>query len=179
MYAREKKSEVLAKNRMARVIAVAAIIIMSVAVTIFVMARVEGEAAIPAEPSLYAIWTIVAGVIGGALSLFAARGWLGLSGGLGYARAVVGSLAAALIGAVVVGILILPFYGGIYGPVLLISAFAANPLLAVVWVGVYVGAHYTMLQRSTALDTGYQSSEAGIASSGLSPLTQAQFYRSK
>ena len=177
MYARERTSKVLANNRTTRMSAYASIVIMSVAVTIFVMAGVEGEAAIPAEPSLYAVWTIVAGAIGGATSLYAARGWLGLSGGIGYARAVVGSLAAALIGAVVVGLLILPVYGGIYAPVLMISEFVAKPLLAVVWVAVYVGAHYLMLQRSTALDTEYKASETHFASAELSSLTQAQLYR--
>lgn len=92
MYARERTSKVFVNNRTARFSAYLAIVIMSIAVTIFVMAGVEGEAAIPAEPSLYAVWTIAAGAIGGAASLYAARGWLGLSGGIGYARAVVGSL---------------------------------------------------------------------------------------
>ena len=179
MYARERTSKVFVNNRTARFSAYLAIVIMSIAVTIFVMAGVEGQTAIPAEPSLYAIWTIAAGAIGGAASLYAARGWLGLSGGIGYARAVVGSLAAALIGAAIVGILIMPVYGGIYAPVLLISEFVAKPLLAVVWVGVYVGAHYLMLQRSNALDSEYKASETRFASAELSSLTQAQLYRRK
>ena len=159
--------------------AYAAIVVMSVIVTMFVMAGVEGAAAIPAEPSLYAIWTVVAGAIGGAAALYAARGWLGLSGGIGYARALVGSLAAALIGAVVVGILIMPVYGGIYGPVLLITAFVANPVIAVIWVAVYFCAHYLMLQRSNALDIEYRASETRFASAELSSLTQAQLYHRK
>lgn len=179
MYTRERNSKALANNRTARMSAYAAIVIMSVAVTIFVMTGVEGEFAVPAEPSIYAVWTIAAGAIGGAASLYAARGWLGLSGSLGYARAFVGSLAAALIGAVVVGILILPVFGGIYAPVLLITEFVANPSLAIVWVGVYLGAHYLMLQRSNSLDIEYKASETRFASSELSSLTQAQLYRRK
>jgi hypothetical protein len=179
MYARQQSAKVLGSNRGARLGVYAAIIVMSVIITIFVMAGVEGQAAIPAEPSLYAIWTVAAGAIGGASALYAARGWLGLSGAIGYARALVGSLAAALIGAVIAGVLIMPVYGGIYGPVLLITAVVANPAIAVVWIAVYFCAHYVLLQRSNALDMEYKASETRFASAGLSSLTQAQLYHRK
>ncbi len=179
MYASNQTAKILSSNRKGRFGAYAAVIVMSVLVTVLVMAGVEGEFAIPTEPSLYTAWTVAAGAIGGGLALFAARGWLGLSGALGYIRAFVGSLAAALIGAVIVGVLILPIYGGFYAPVLMLSAFVAQPLLAVIWVGVYFGAHYLFTAQVEPSQEEYQVATLRYASSELSSLTQAQLYRRK
>jgi hypothetical protein len=176
MYKRREDSKNSSKNRKALVSAYLAVVTMSVAVTITVMAGIEGRGAVPAEPSLYAVWTIVAGAIGGGVSLFAARGWLGQSGAMGYARAFVGCLVATLTGAVMAGVLIMPVYGAIYAPVFLITEFTESPPLAIIWVAVYLGVHYLMVPQAPQQTNEYQASKTRFANPGLSPLTRAQLY---
>ena len=66
-----------------------------------------------------------------------AAGW-GKPGALGLARAIVGSVAVAILAAIVAGTLIVPLYGTVYGPLLIVSEFIAKPWLAVAWFGVLI-----------------------------------------
>jgi len=153
------------------------VVLVSIFITMIVMAGVEGEAAIPSEPSRYAAWTVFSGAFGGAVALYAGRGWLGLPGALGFTRAVVGSFAVALIGASIAGALILPIYGAFYAPIMMMTEFVERPVIAALWLAVLLAAHYMLMPRSEM--TAAQKRAAGLSDSELSPLTQAQFYSRK
>ncbi len=174
MYAQLEESENTHTARKFPVGAYLAVVLVSIFITIIVMAGVEGEAAIPAEPSQYAAWTVFAGAFGGAAALFAGRGWLGLPGAIGLARAIVGSFAVALVGASIAGALILPIYGAFYAPVMLMTEFVERPVLAALWIAVLLAAHYMLMPR-----TDLQGRNSQFSDTALSSLTQAQFYRRK
>jgi hypothetical protein len=177
MYARLDSSENTYKASRSPVGAYLAVVLVSIFITMIVMAGVEGEAAIPSEPSRYAAWTVFSGAFGGAVALYAGRGWLGLPGALGFTRAVVGSFAVALIGASIAGALILPIYGAFYAPIMMMTEFVERPVIAALWLAVLLAAHYMLMPRSEL--TAAQKRAAGLSDSELSPLTQAQFYSRK
>jgi hypothetical protein len=177
MYADETDSDIAKVSRKSSLGAYLAAILMSVVLTAVIMAGVEGEAAIPAEPSLYTGWTMLAGAIGGGLAFFAAKGWFGQTGLMGATRAVVGSIAVALMGAVIVGLLILPAMGAFYAPVMLVTEFLARPILAAVWFAVLLGAHYLMTPDQKAMAWEAENASTRTVSSQLSSLTRANLYR--
>ncbi|MGJ8623286.1 MAG: hypothetical protein ACSHW1_10940 [Yoonia sp.] len=169
--------EHISNNKTRQIGAFLIVILMSVLTTIIVMAGVQGEAAIPAEPSLYTGWTVIAGAIGGGTAAYAARGWLGAGGLLGHSRAVLGMLAITFLAAVITGGLIFQIKGAFYAPVLLTTAFLARPILAVLWFGGLFAAHMLMRNgRILAFGQDGHDPEIVYASSQLSPLTQAQLY---
>jgi hypothetical protein len=177
MYARLENSKNTNTARKSPVGAYLSVMLVSIFITMIVMAGVEGEAAIPAEPSGYAAWTVFSGAFGGAVALYTGRGWLGLPGALGLTRAVVGSLAVALIGASIAGALILPIYGAFYAPVMMMTEFVERPVIAALWIAVLLAAHYMLMPRSRVPATQVESSR--FSDSGLSSLTQAQLYHRK
>jgi hypothetical protein len=122
-------------------------------------------------------WTVLAGVIGGALALYAARGWLGSLGVLGWMRAFVGGVAASLIASVIAGTLISPIYGTFYAPVLLATQFIAFPLLAVGWFAAIFGAHYlmTILQKERFVGFGEEEAARDLTAP-LSVLSRVNLY---
>ncbi len=167
----------LTRGEKAFVSAYAIVIAISAGLSMLVMTGVEGPRGIPQEPSLYVLWIIFAGALSGGISLFIARGWMGRPGALGIARAIVGSIAVAIIGAVLAGTLILPVYGTFYGPFLLLSAFIAKPWIAIAWFAALLGAHYLMVVLTEEIAYGAGRSAQRSASSQLSALTRAQLYR--
>ena len=159
MMARLKSTFQLSRGEKAYAIAYAIVMSVAAGLTVFVMAGVEGDAALPVEASFYSIWTVIAGIIGGALALYAARGWLGLAGVLGWVRALVGGTAAALIAAVIAGSLIMPLYGTFYAPVMLATEFVQMPILAFGWYAAIFGAHYLMTALNEERTWGYVEEE--------------------
>lgn len=177
MFAQFSKAVFLTKGEKAFVLAYGVVIAMTAGITILVMSDVNGPKAIPDDPSFYVFWIIFAGALSGGIALFVARGWMGRSGALGLARAVVGSIAIAVVAAVIAGSLIFPLYGTFYAPILLVSAFIAKPWLAVAWFVVLLGAHYLMCVMHAEKASGFGRDQDQRATSQLSRLSQAQLYR--
>ena len=177
MLARLKSTFRLTRGEKAYVVAYAIVIAVAAGLTVYVLAGLDQGAAQTGGAPIYSIWTVIAGVIGGALSLYAARGWLGMTGAMGWARAVVGSTAAALIAAIIAGSLIMPVYGTFYAPVMLATEFAANPLLALGWYAAMLGAHSLMTVLTVERRVQDRTQEmSGPMTSPLSALSRAQLY---
>jgi len=157
--------------------AYAIVMAVSAGLTVFVMAAVDGDMALPSDATFYSIWTVIAGILGGALALYSARGWLGLPGALGWARAVVGAIAAALIAAVIAGTLIMPIYGTFYAPVMLATKFVELPLLAVGWFATILGAHHLMTRLTNERAMGFaEQEERSDLTANLSMLSRVNLY---
>ena len=167
------------KGEKAVLLAYAAVMAMAAGFTVFVMSGIEGSAGILRTPTLYTAWVIGAGALGGGLGLFSARGCMGQPHAMGWARAIVGSTAVALIASVVAGTFILPVYGTIYAPVMLMTATLAAPWLAAMWYATVLGAHYLMISRSQEVALSQVNEEKRYASYQLSSLTRANFYERK
>ena len=178
MWARITKTIHLTRGEKALVLAYAAIAAMSAGVTLLVMSGVTGEHAIPPEPTWYDNWAVLSGAIGGGVSLYLARNWMGLGGALGHARAAIGMVVVAFLAAMVAGTLILPFYGTVVGPFLMITEMVARPWVAIAWAAVAAGAHYLMTIWSDERAWGYgRGAEERGAVSQLSRLSQVNLYR--
>lgn len=187
MFARSRAVMSLSKSQQGYVVAYTSVIFASVFLTMLVMAGVEGAAAVPAEPSNYAGWIMFSGAVAGAVAMIAARGWFGMAGALGHARAVVGGFAVTVIGAVVAGMMIAPIHGAFYAPVMLATELVERPVFAILWAAVIGVTHYAMLPRYRHRDLlgslGNDFAEAGptrrYAKSELSALTRANLYRER
>lgn len=177
MFTRFTEFMYLTRGEKAFVSAYAIVIAISAGLTMLVMSGVEGPSALPQEPSLYVLWVIFAGALSGGIGLFAARGWMGQTGLLGFARATVGAIAVVLLGAIIAGTLILPVYGTFYGPFLLLSEFIGKPWIAFAWFAALFGAHYLMVILTEEIADGAGRYAQRSASSQLSSLTRAQLYR--
>lgn len=165
----------ISKGEKAYTLAFAAVIAVTAGITIFVMSGIEGSQIVPVMASNYTLWIVCAGALSGFFALFAARGWLGGIGVLGWIRAIVGSTAAALIASVIAGTLIMPIDGTFYAPVVVASEFVAHPWLALAWYGVMIGAHLLMQILAEERAWGF-SHDSRPVSSQLSTLTRAQLY---
>ena len=179
MFTRFMKAMYITRGEKYFVLAYAAVIAMTAGITMLIMSGVEGASAIPAEPSFYAFWVIFSGALSGGVALFAARGWMGKPGTFGFARALVGSVAVAVVAAISAGTLIQPFDGTFYAPMMLLTEFIDKPWLAVAWFAVLLGAHYmmTLIVEERALGQGRAAQHR--ATSQLSDLSRAQLYHRK
>ncbi len=171
------KSMYLTWGEKAYALAFGLVIVMTTGITVFIMSGIEGANAIPAEPSPYASWTLFAGAFSGAVALYAARGWMGRPGVLGFGRACMGSLAVAFMAAAFAGTLIWPLYGTFYAPVVVVSAFIETPLLAAGWFLGMLGVHHLMTVIVDERRWGYGRTNEKPALEHLSHLSQAQLYR--
>lgn len=179
MLTRLMNMKTISKGQKHKILAYAAVMAMSAGFTVLVMVGVEGSAGILRSPSLYTLWVICAGAIGGGVALFAARGWMGQPHAMGWMRAIVGSTAAALIASVIAGTFVLPVYGTFYAPVMLMTSLIAMPLLAIVWYVVFLGAHQLMISRAQEIALSEVKEDKQYASYQLSSLTRANFYERK
>ncbi|WP_322889602.1 MULTISPECIES: hypothetical protein [unclassified Yoonia] len=125
---------------------------------------------------VYDAWMILAGALAGLAAMVIARGWLGMPGVLGAIRACFGALVMAILAALIGGSLIMPVYGTYYAPFVVLSAFIANPLWAVLWCG-GVGVAHAVLSQAERRRLAILSKQEQQAQSSLSPLSQAYFYR--
>lgn len=177
MLARQKSSFDFNQTQKARLGAYAVITIVSAAIVLFVATNA-------AEGGYSPAWAIIGGGVGGIGALFAARGWLGQRGALGYARGVVGALVVALIAAVIAGAIIVPVYGAFYAPIVLATAFVAEPALVGVWAVAMGAIHFLMIPRSSFDDEFSSITDLDFddgpstryASSELSSLTRVNLY---
>jgi hypothetical protein len=91
---------------------------------------------------LFTLWTLVTGVVGGVVGLWSTyERWFGYEGIAGWISASIGGMIVTMIGAVVAGTLILPFYGTMFGPLQVIMVMIESPVLAVIWFGMMGCAH--------------------------------------
>jgi hypothetical protein len=167
----------LTRGEKAYVIAYAAVIAMSAGMTLLIATGISGINILGLNPTLFNFWIVFAGGLGGGMALRAARGWMGKPGALGFSRAIVGSVVVAILAAIVAGTLILPLYGTVYGPLLLVSEFIAKPWLAMAWFGVLFGGHYLMAILEEEFAFGVSRSANRRATEQLSSLSRAQLYR--
>ena len=167
----------LSRGEKAFAAAFAIVMIVSGGLTVFVMAGVNRDMGAAVGSLPLSGWTVLAGAIGGALALYAARGWLGSLGVLGWLRAFVGGIAAALIASVIAGTLISPLYGTFYAPVLLATQFIQLPLLAVGWFAAVFGAHHlmTILEQERFVGSGEGEISRDMTAS-LSALSRVNLY---
>ncbi len=177
MWARIMKTIHLTRGEKSLAVAFGAIVAISAGITILIMSGVEGANAIPPEPTWYDTWVIFAGALSGGLALYLARGWMGVQGAIGYARAAIGSVAVALGAAVIAGTLILPLYGTIFGPIMLVTQFIELPLLAVAWFSVALAAHAMIARWREERALGYGRGADRGAVTQLSRLSQINLYR--
>lgn len=177
MFTRLAEKFHLTRGEKAYVVAYAAVIAMSAGVTLLIASGLEGINVLELEPTLFTLWTVFAGGLGGGMALRAAKGWMGKPGALGLTRAIVGSIAVAILAAIVAGTLIVPLYGTVYGPLLIVSEFIAKPWLAVVWFAVLIGGHYLMAILEEEFAFGVSRYANRRATEQLSALSRAQLYR--
>ncbi len=187
MFERLKALISLSKSQQGYLIAYMVVVFASILLSMMVMAGVEGAAAVPVEASNYAAWIMVSGGAAGAVALFCARGWFGVSGALGHARAVVGGLALTLVGAVVAGMLISPVQGAFFAPVMVATEFADRPIIGILWAAAIGVAHYAMLPRyrhqdlldNLGVDPFEELPHDRFATSELSSLTRVNLYNQR
>lgn len=95
--------------------------------------------------SPFEIWTIAAGAIGGAAGLGLSGELLGRPGRAGWRRAALGMVVASFAGSLVVGTLILPLWGTMFGPLALAVTLAGEPLLALIWACGLLAVHRLLI----------------------------------
>ncbi|MBQ1202866.1 MAG: hypothetical protein IIX61_03535, partial [Loktanella sp.] len=110
------------------------------------------------------------------LALRIARGWFGLPGRLGWVRAFVGGFVALIVAAVIGGSLILPGYGTLYAPLMVLTAVMARPVVGLIWFAGAIGSHWAIIQADAAR-AAQQQLEREQEMSSLSALSQTYFYR--
>ena len=165
----------LTKGERALATAYAGVSATSAGIMMFVMAGVKGGQLQSVYPAGYEIWIIMAGAISGAIALYLTRGWMGLSGGLGIARALFGGCATALIASLIGGTLIVPVYGTFFAPIMVVAAFGLKPWLAVAWFAVILAAHGLLMRRLSELrEAALAADDSAIGQ--LSPMSQANLY---
>lgn len=106
-----------------------------------IVTRLGGDAALFRAVTAYDLWVIASGVLGAGSALYLGRKWLGNAGPLGHGMAVVGILIVTLISGVCAGTLVLPLYGTMFGPFLIVVTLWAHPGLAVIWLLVLTSSH--------------------------------------
>ena len=177
MLARLTEKFYLTRGEKSYLLGYVVVVVSAMIVTLVVMAGVEAPYALAAQSTNFTLWVAISGAISGGAALYLARGWMGGRGVLGFARAIVGGVAVAIIGAMIAGTLTVPFEGTIFGPLALITAFIAKPWLAAPWFAGVLGAHYLMsiLEEERAFGMGRDAHRS--VTSQLSSLSRAQLYR--
>lgn len=173
MFARILMKLHLTRGQKAVAFAYAAVMAVAAGISLMIMSAVNGGTAIPPEPTLYDNWIVLVGGLAAGVALYVSRGWLGGRGALGVARAGVATIIVTCVTAILTGLLVAPFYGVIAGPVVVLSEFAASPVVAAAWIAILFAAHMLFgLWR--------QEQEAGAhvsAVSQLSALSRENLYR--
>ena len=85
-------------------------------------------------PPVVTLWIVIAGGTGASVGLAVARRYFGHRGAAGALRAALGAAVAMLTGALIAGLLAMPFWGVTFGPLQVLSILAAHPLICLGWV---------------------------------------------
>lgn len=119
-----------------------AVIAIAGAIAAFVVTlRLGRSGVLAAGPGLYDLWVVLAGATGAVAALWHLRARFGMPGLAGAGRAVVAAVILTLGAAIVAGTLILPPWGTMFGPFLLLVSLAAVPLLGLCWLAALAAAH--------------------------------------
>lgn len=176
MLARLTEKMYLTKGEKSYLFGCVSVVLLTAIMTLVIMAGLDAPYTLRIELSSFVYWVAIAGAMSGGVALYLSRGWMGGAGGLGFVRAIVGSVAVAAIASIIAGTLTVPFEGTIYGPLIVLSTFIAKPLLAAVWFAGMLAAHYlmTILEEERAFGLGRDAHRS--ATSQLSALSRAQLY---
>ncbi|MFN3663989.1 hypothetical protein [Yoonia sp.] len=150
--------------------------VMSAGVGVFVL-RSSGYFPVSgAVTGIYDYWMLLATLLAGPLSLRLARGWIGYPGVLGNMRALIGCCVGLFLASVIGGTMIMPLYGTIQAPLMVLTGILVQPLIGVIWfVGVML-VHRVIVQADAARQAWVRLKQQE-AMSALSPLSQTYFYR--
>ncbi|MEM9349856.1 MAG: hypothetical protein AAGA47_06315 [Pseudomonadota bacterium] len=94
--------------------------------------------------------------IGGVTAPILVRDWFGHAGVCGIIYALVGGLMATMLLGVFAGTLILPVFGTMFGPLLVLTASIAKPWFLLPWVISLKGLHSAMVEYRAEQDTIYR-----------------------
>ena len=104
------------------------------------------------------LWTLAAGAIGAVAGFGSTYArWFGYAGTVGWIRALYGGVGISLVGSVVGGTLILPYYGTMFGPFQLVIVMIAHPLLALAWVAVLAAVHWLLIPWQAERDSIFRA----------------------
>lgn len=111
-----------------------------------------------------AYWALLAGGFGGAAGFWLSyERWFGHDGLTGWIAAVFGAVVVSAVGSVIGGTLIFPLYGTMFAPLQLVMTMIANPVLAVLWLGMMLYAHWLLAawrrERDSIFVGGYHPQE--------------------
>ncbi|MCC5976030.1 MAG: hypothetical protein JJT81_18545 [Rubellimicrobium sp.] len=96
--------------------------------------------------TLRGLWICLSGAIGGAAAFALSMRWLGHPGKGGWMSAIWGLFLLCFTGALIGGSLALPFYGTMFGPMMLGLALLGSPIITILWIGVLLGVHLQIRQ---------------------------------
>jgi hypothetical protein len=178
MFARILSSYRFTREEKALAFAYVAILAMCAGLAVFVVSSIASQQTglVLNGTSWFLPWTLLSGAVGGCAGLYIARGWMGLVGLLGFARALVGSIVILFIGSAVAGTLMAPIYGTLVGPVLAVAGLISLPWLGLGWLVVVGAAQVAFVIAAKERAAGHARG-AERAMSQLSALSQAHFYR--
>ena len=160
----------LTRGQKSVIVAYAAVMAIAAGIAIMIMSAADGVYAVPAEPTWFDIWVIIAGGLASCAALYASRRWMGGRGAMGVARAVLAAIVVSLATAILAGALIVPGYGMLAAPLLVLTAFLAMPVLAIAWFSALFAAHYLFHKVEQ------EKEHTNPAVSQLSALSQANLY---
>lgn len=119
-----------------------AVIALAGAVAAFVVTlRLGRSGMLTGGPGLYDLWVVVAGAAGAVAALWHLRDRFGLPGLAGAGQAALAALILTLGAAIVAGTLILPPWGTMFGPFLMLVSLVAVPILGLCWLAALAAAH--------------------------------------
>ncbi len=115
-----------------------------------------------AQPmSVYDIWIVLCGAIGGALGLYMNRHRIGQGGPAGMVQALGAIVLSNVTGAVICGTLALPLFGTMFGPFTLIMILISSPLLCLIWLANQLGAYLLLARYHTERDSIFVGTGTG------------------
>ena len=97
----------------------------------------------------FGAWHALSGGFGAVSGLYLGRRWLGQPGATGTLRALAGIVVVSCLAALVTGTLILPGYGTMFGPMLMILNILDHPALALGWFYSLILAHMLFREYRT------------------------------
>ena len=107
-----------------------------------------------------ALWVLALASAGGAcISGYLLRDRFGFVGRMGFTKACFGSVLATLALGVAAGTLVLPIFGTMFGPWLLVLTIATKPWMALPWLAALYGFHLAFISYRNERKTIYRHVE--------------------
>ena len=115
--------------------------------------RMRQDAFFAQPMSVYGIWIVLSGALGGALGLYLNRHRMGQVGSAGAVQALSAIVMSNVTGAVICGTLALPLYGTMFGPFALIMILVSSPMVFVLWLANQFAAHLLLARFHAERDS--------------------------